>query len=199
MDLSEDLKKKIKEIKSKAIKYGASDMTTLIEVKDIVLPNWPRMKCKFGCKGYGKNLSCPPYIPEPEKWREFLQDYSYALLIIFEGDPNHFFDNAMRFNKKIYKLERKAFLKGFQKSFGFFIGPCKLCDECIVNEENFPKDLDADIARSLCKHLDKSRPSMEAAGIDVFETIRSIGLDIEVITSRNGNQDVRFYGLLLLE
>lgn len=198
MELSEEIEKKIEEIKEKAIKYDASKKTSLISVKDIVLPNWPRMKCKFGCKGYGKNLSCPPYIPKPEEWRRFLKDYKYALLIIFEDDPNHFFMNAKQFNKKMYKLERKAFLKGFHKAFSFFTGPCKLCDTCIVNEEDFPENLEPDVARSLCKHLDKSRPSMEAAGINVFETIRSIGIDIEVITDID-NQNIKFYGLLLLE
>jgi len=42
---------------------------------DVVVSEWVRWKCMFGCKGYGKHLSCPPYVPGPEDTRKMLKEY----------------------------------------------------------------------------------------------------------------------------
>ncbi len=31
--------------------------------KEIVVEQWERMKCMFGCSEYGQNASCPPNVP----------------------------------------------------------------------------------------------------------------------------------------
>ncbi|MEM2022595.1 MAG: DUF2284 domain-containing protein [Archaeoglobaceae archaeon] len=41
------------------------------------------------------------------------------------------------------------------------------------------------------------RPSMEAAGIDVFQTARNAGYKVKVLASPD--EEVQFFGLLLLE
>ncbi|OPX67235.1 MAG: hypothetical protein A4E37_01503 [Methanoregulaceae archaeon PtaB.Bin056] len=41
----------------------------LISSRDVVVSDWVRFKCRFGCKGYGKHMSCPPYAPAPEETR----------------------------------------------------------------------------------------------------------------------------------
>ena len=48
-----------------------------------------------------------------------------------------------------------------------------------------------------CKHPDLARPSMEAAGIDVYATARAAGLPIEVVTSQQCPQN--HYALVLVE
>ncbi|MHA1271456.1 MAG: DUF2284 domain-containing protein [Candidatus Helarchaeota archaeon] len=200
MEISEQLKNKIEKLKEFAIKVGASrKLIKLINVqKDVSLNNWPRIKCKFGCKNYGKNLCCPPFIPEPREWKEFLKEYKYGILIGFEGASYLSGKNPRRIYKKIFNLERKAFLMGFYKAFIYYPGPCRLCDKCIVLEEDFLKKMSIKLARTFCKHLDKARPSMEATGIDVFSTIRNIGLELEVVNSKT-SENIRFYTLLLLE
>ena len=200
MEISSELKEKIEELMEYAInKVGVSeDLTRIIYVNDIVFPNWTRFKCKFGCKGYGKNLCCPPFIPNPEEWRDFFKDYNFGILLGFEGKPDTLLKDFKKLNKLINKLERKAFLLGFYKAFSFFLGPCKLCDVCVVKEKDFPKDIDPKLARNYCKHLDKARPSMEATGIDVFATLKNVGIESKVLTERK-DQILRFYGLILLE
>ena len=49
-----------------------------------------------------------------------------------------------------------------------------------------------------CKLPKESRPSMEAAGMDVFKTVRNAGLELEVQNEIN-QDDLRMYTLLLLE
>ena len=48
-----------------------------------------------------------------------------------------------------------------------------------------------------CRHAYKTRPAMEACGIDVFATARAAGFPLEVVTSRDCEQN--YYGLVLVE
>ena len=64
-------------------------LPAVIPVEDIVVSDWVRMKCRFGCKGYGKHLSCPPYTPDPEEMRRILHGYRTMMLLRFDDDPAH--------------------------------------------------------------------------------------------------------------
>ena len=57
-----------------------------ISADQIVTGEWVRMKCLFGCNGFGRRFSCPPYTPTPAETRAALDCYSCALLVRFEGD-----------------------------------------------------------------------------------------------------------------
>lgn len=43
-------------------KHGYTDFKW-IEPKDIVVSQWVRLKCTFGCGEYGRNAACPPNVP----------------------------------------------------------------------------------------------------------------------------------------
>jgi hypothetical protein len=79
-------------------------------------------------------------------------------------------------------LERNVFLAGYYKAFAFACGPCWLCKTCAV-----AKRKQGMVAA--CKHPDKARPAMEAAGIDVFATAHAAGLPIEVVRSEGCPQN----------
>ena len=40
-----------------AIKLGAID-AQVIDADEVVVGNWVRMKCQYGCARYGKKLTC---------------------------------------------------------------------------------------------------------------------------------------------
>ncbi|MCK5614996.1 hypothetical protein KAR91_74730, partial [Candidatus Pacearchaeota archaeon] len=42
-----------------AIKHGARDAKE-ISADTIVTAPWVRLKCQYGCGGYGQRLTCPP-------------------------------------------------------------------------------------------------------------------------------------------
>jgi predicted metal-binding protein len=42
------------------------------------------LKCRC-CVGYGKKLTCPPYVPTVDDFREILKEYRYALLVKFRS------------------------------------------------------------------------------------------------------------------
>jgi len=156
----------------RAKKLGAKN-AKIILATSVVTAEWVRLKCQFGCDGYGQSLACPPLSPTPEQTRRTLQSYKHALLV--HGDE------YTDIREIVSTLEREIFLDGYWKAFAMASGPCELCARC----------------KDFCKYPEKARPSMEACGIDVFTTVRSNGFPIEVVRSRRDKPN--YYGLVLLE
>lgn len=161
-------------IRRRALEMGALH-ATLITPRSVVTADWVRLKCQYGCDGYGSSLTCPPHSPAPAQTRRVLDCYRRALLI--HGDA------TVEIRKMMVPLEREAFLAGFYKAFAFSCGPCNLCATCAFDKG--------------CRHADEARPAMEASGIDVYATARAAGLPIEVVTGPRCAQN--YYGLLLLD
>jgi predicted metal-binding protein len=147
-----------------------------IPVEKIVTAPWVRLKCRYGCNGYGKNLQCPPNGRDDLETERLLGSYKWALLL--EGAPP-----GRQFHHLLVSLEKKAFLSGLHKAFVLGAGPCMGCIKC-------PAD-------GACKHSDLARPSMEASGIDVYQTAKAAGLYLAPVKQRG--QYVKYIGLLLLE
>lgn len=175
----------------------------VISTESIVISEWVRWKCMFGCKAYGKHLNCPPFVPSVEETRKLVKCYKKAIIARFEAEPNHsqpperihhFLMNTLRaFYDKMFELERTAYLNGYYKAFALYGLPCPYCDPCPVEKlENV--DLDP---KRYCKFPHKVRPAMEATGIDVFQTVKNAGYELEVLTSPS--ERILFFGLLLLE
>ncbi len=167
-DLQEDLGKLCKI----AIELGAREAKA-IKAEDVVVADWVRLKCQYGCDGYGKSLTCPPYSPTPDQTRRILSCYKYAILVHFPQDSD--------IHRAMAKLEREAFLLGYYAAFAMVAGPCTLCDECSLD---------------YCRHPELARPSMEACGIDVYSTVRRAGFNIHVLRSRD--EKPTYYALLLV-
>ncbi len=161
-----------------ALKLGAAD-AKLIKAEDIVVSDWTRLKCQYGCNGYGKSLTCPPYSPTPEEFRKILKGYNWTVLLRFEPrKPEYDWKSP---HEVVVKLEREAFLSGYYSAFGLACGPCPYCDECNLKE---------------CIQTDLARPSMEACGIDVYATVRRAGFNLRVVGNRY--EKPAYFGLLLI-
>jgi len=65
-----------------ALNAGAAE-ARIIDASTIKTAAWTRLRCQFGCSGYGTNLCCPPYTPKPEEMQRAIDDYKYALLVRF--------------------------------------------------------------------------------------------------------------------
>lgn len=158
-----DVRRDAEALIKKARELGAAD-ARLIRASDVVVRSWVRLKCRYGCDGYGRRFTCPPYSPTPDETRRVLQDYSWGILFMFRGFPK------ISLHKFAFEMERAAFLMGYHAAFSFASGPCDLCPECNLRE-------------GYCRHPDMARPAMEACGIDVFSTARAAGFPIKVLTS----------------
>jgi predicted metal-binding protein len=192
--LSSRIQSDLKDLCSLALDKGATRAKT-VGAKRVVVDERVRLKCRYPpCESYGKSLMCPPYTPTPEEFRRILSKYKHAILIQTDfdlpeamkkrlqsegakyvdlinerefGDAQKKWglDTWMKLNSLVEDVERAAFAKGYYYATGFVAGTCKLCDTCDVT--------------SPCKHPWRTRPSMEAVGIDVFKTARNAGMGIE--------------------
>ena len=179
----------------------------LICTDDIVVADWVRLKCRYGCRAYGKHLCCPPFAPSPEEMRRVVSEYRTAILARFEAKPgpgtdpvhlhHYLWDSIAHLHDTVYRLEIAAFLFGCYKALGFYALPCTLCETCVAEEmqERGEEINPLDILR--CRHKDRMRPSMEGCGVDVFKTLENAGYSPKVI--RSYSERIILFGMVLLE
>lgn len=177
-------------LKESASRWGATS-TRVIPIEDVCVEDWVLLKCEYGCKMYGKRFTCPPYAPSPDETRKTLSNYKKALLLEFKDLTDRAQWRVIQ--KSMYELEREAFLLGFYRAFAYTCGACKLCDDCPSDDIEVPTQFD----KRKCKNRRSARPSMEACGIDVFQTARNGGYEMRVVHDENGCFDS--FCLLLLE
>ena len=70
------------------IEHGCDDFKW-IEPRDIVVSQWVRMKCQFGCEDYGTRVTCPPNNPSVAECENLFSEFSEATLFHF----GRFFEN----------------------------------------------------------------------------------------------------------
>jgi predicted metal-binding protein len=156
---------------------GGAD-AKIIPADSIVVADWTRLKCQYGCDGYGSSLTCPPNSPTPELTRKVISNYTWAILVQQLGGHD---DDLTLTHDIAYKLEREIFLAGYHAAFGLAGGPCPYCKKCNLKA---------------CIHTDMARPAMESMGIDVYTTARNAGFEISVVTSHRDKPV--YYALVLI-
>ena len=175
--------KSVESFYKKAIEMGV-ERAKVIDPGSIVTTEWVRMKCQYGCPGFGMSLCCPPRTPTPEITRKVIDSYRKAILLhrrLRKGEKRA--ERAKTFNEAVVRLEIELFLDGYYKAWSMGYGPCDRCEECNLSGP--------------CKHGLEVRPSMEACGIDVFKTARNNGFTIKVLRTRGEERNV--FGLVLIE
>ena len=179
----------------------------LISTDIIVVGNWVRLKCKYGCENYGKHLCCPPFTPTPDETRAVLSEYRNAALARFEVKPDSklppklalraMSNSVAKIQKTIADLEKSAFLAGYYKAFGMNAMPCALCETCIIEEIQKKDQAVFDLDGVKCRNKQIMRPSMESLGIDVFQTVKNAGFKARVL--KDSKETVELFGLILLD
>lgn len=176
----------VQQIESILHQQGYDDFKWL-DPQEILVSQWVRLKCEFGCPSFGKEASCPPNNPSVEECRHFFSEYKSALVLHFQKiapDKAKRKTWSARTNLKLIKLEQEVFLAGYPKAFLLFMDSCELCAECVP-------------ARADCKKPKLSRPSPEGMAVDVFSTIQKLGYPIEVLT--DPTQAMNRYAFLMVD
>lgn len=158
-----------------AVRLGATE-AKVIPISSVVVEPWVQMKCRFGCPYYNKSKTCPPFAPTYKETLDVLRCYKHGILI--EGQPP-----GKGFMEMLLRLELDANIAGFHKAFAMGAGPCSLCPRCPEDEP--------------CLMPYHARPSMEACGIDVFQTVRNNGFEVHFLEERG--MYVKYFGLILLD
>ena len=179
----------------------------LIPTEIIVVADWVRLKCRYGCDNYGKHLCCPPFSPTPQETRAALSEYRNAVLARFEAKPDSkltpkhavkaLSNSVVKMQKTVAELEKTAFLAGCYKAFGMNAMPCALCETCVIEEIQKKDQAVFELDGVKCKNKEIMRPSMEACGIDVFKTLQNAGYRPHVL--KDCKEMVELFGLILLD
>ena len=168
----------------KAVSAGATH-AKVIDPRTVVTAPWVRFKCLFGCP-YKHRYSCPPHTPTPAETQATLDGYGRAILCHVEAPyTRERGKNMVAYMDALVLLEGELFKDGYYKAFVMLAGPCVLCKEC-GKADGIP-----------CRLPAKTRPSMEACGIDVFQTARNNGFFITTLKEKSETQNL--YCLMLVD
>jgi len=158
-----------------------------LDPSEIVVAEWVRMKCLYGCREYGKNAACPPNAPSVAECARFFREYKRAAVFHFAKTVERPEDRhawGRKVNLELLKLEQDVFKAGFVKVFLLFFDSCGICLECTGS-------------RTACKEPKLSRPTPDALAVDVYSTVRKLGYPIEVLSDYD--QEMNRYAFLLID
>lgn len=161
----------------KALEMGAVSAVPF-QISDICFDTRTLLKCMYGCKDWGKGLTCPsrPHNPSLAEYREMLSRYSWGVIV---GGHNKHITQKVSF-----ELERTAFVEGYY--FAFSMSDCGLCKEC------------AGFTGGECRNIVKARPAFHSVGIDVFKTVRQLGLPINTLFDPE-HEEQNWYAAVFVE
>lgn len=176
---------KFEDLVGKASEMGLR--TYFLNAKDIPIENRIALKCAYGCKGYGKRLSCPPYVMSIDEFKKVIGEYRSALLLVDECDTSGITDileawGELRQNSfhKMYELEQEAFREGFTFAHLLRPGSCNECEICNLER---------------CIKPEMRRFAPEAVGINLEKAMENSGLVLEFCKP----EKTLCVGILLLE
>lgn len=162
------------EVESIVNQHGFSDFCW-INPHEIIVAQWVRVKCVFGCAEYGSG-TCPPNVPSVAECKAFFSEYHNGLIIRLTkeaGKESYPSDWSRDMTQKLLELEKQVFLMGNPKVFLLNQTCCSLCKDCPGT-------------RSDCRDKARSRPSPEAFAVDVYQTVSNAGMDIHVLSENPG-------------
>ncbi len=165
-----------------ARELGASD-AVIIPASHVTIDERVRLKCLVPrCLRAGETPNCPPYAPDLDLMRRAVERFSRAILLKCDVEEVEQYDprnaktreerrKTLSFHRKsaevVYRLETQAYQDGYHLAMGFGGGSCKdyLCNGQVC------QFLDS----GRCRFPHRSRPAMEAVGIDVIDLINRVG------------------------
>ena len=152
----------------RALSLGA-DHALIVTPDDIVFDGRTLLKCMFGCSDWGKGCTCPsrPLFLKPWEFEPLLRKYS-AVLIIHSR-------SKQIAQKAAYAVEREAFLDG--DALAFSMSDCALCTDC------------AGKSGEACRNVKEARPAFHSVGIDVFSTVKKLGLPLKTLKEQDEEQN----------
>jgi predicted metal-binding protein len=178
----ETLQADLERYRALALESGASQAVVL-PAAEVEVDERVRLKCLVPrCLRAGETPNCPPNAPDLDLVRRAFARFSWAIL--FKCDVGPLEDYAPRRGQTeaekrrvlsyhrpssdvVYALEGQAYKDGYHLAMGFGGGSCKdyLC------QGNLCQFLDS----GRCRFPHRSRPAMEAMGIDVISLIDKAG------------------------
>jgi len=158
-----------------ALSCGAQN-AVLVTPDDIVFDGRTLLKCMFGCPDWGSGPTCPSKdgFLKPWEFERLLRIYKSVLIIHSEDKSTA--------QKAAYEVEREAYFDG--DVLAFSMSDCALCENC------------AGKSGGACQNVKMARPAFHSVGIDVFATVKKLGLPLEPL--RNPGEKQNWYSAVWL-
>jgi len=180
------LQEDLEAYKEKAIALGATQ-AAIVKAKDIIVDERVVLKCQIPrCFGYGTCAHCPPHTMKPGELRQLLEGYRWAVFFIVDvpsgiivRDKATLKEREAAYQKIFHivnDIESMAFYDGHYLAFGFAAGSCR---HTFCGAQERCQALEG----KRCRISLRSRPSMEAVGIDVYKMVARSGWDIYPVGS----------------
>lgn len=177
----------VKWLLDECLKNGAYK-AYLIDVDSIPFDEKLRAYCEVNQCGFiGKNYACPPYVGEAKDLIAEAKRYKMALVYQTIGkltDSHDFegMEEAHRIHGEVANRISKEIALSFNKQLDLRAGPCKVCEQCSV-VDNEP-----------CRYPEKKRASLEAYCINVSSLAKKCNMKYI-----NGTNTVSYFGAFLLD
>ncbi len=159
---------------------------TVIDGSSIVLNAAFRDICKSnGCGMYGRCWMCPPDIGDIEPMMAEVRKYGHGLLYQTIADIDDSFDiegmqEAGRRHVLVSQRLEAFLMLQLEKHLHLSCGGCRVCERC-AKLDGLP-----------CRDPERAMSSMEAYGIDVYQTCKPT--ELKYI---NGQNTVTYFGIVL--
>lgn len=157
-----------------------------VHTAQILTAKSTRLRCQYTCRHTRQSDFTPPFSLSTEDARQMLDEYKYGLMM--RTELAHPFDQPFEqvwrdFEGALLKIEQIAFIRGYGKAFVLAAG------NCLFGHHD-------DSVRP-CEFPGKSRPTLEAIGIDLHETFSVIAWNHHLV--REESDPFQLFGLLVLE
>ena len=187
------LREDLERYRQMALDLGASG-AAIIPADWVNIDERVRLKCTVPrCNRAGESPNCPPYAPDLGLVRRAVARYSWAILFKCdvdiethrprhgkaEGEQPEVFNFHKSGNDLVAALETQAFRDGYHLAMGFGGGSC-VDYLCAGRACQF-------LDTGHCRHPYKSRPSMEAAGMDVLNLTARAGWPVYAMQDEPGS------------
>jgi predicted metal-binding protein len=190
---ADQLTQDIERYREKAIELGAS-RAKIVKAEEIIVDERVTLKCQIPrCFGYGLCDHCPPNTLKPAELRALLENYNRGVFFTMDVSPDVIVRDKATIKERVAayqqifsivnQIESMAFYDGHYLAFGFAAGSCRhtYCGE--------QEDCQA-MRGERCRFPLRSRPSMEAVGIDAYKMAAMAGWDIYPIGSDVKPEDI---------
>lgn len=190
----------VKNLTSSAVQLGATRATFVAADRIVIEDALARLCREPRCGSFGLSASCPPHVPGPAKFREWINASKGAIFFKIEVPSENLFSEDRREVMALLhyiasQTEQNAIEQGYVNSRAFAGGSCRkiFCREqsnCAV------------LANEKCRNPGIARPSMSGFGVNVGKLIEASGWGSTNFKkggfSKHGSSSA-LYGLILLE
>ena len=168
------MKDKYEALIEKSLAAGASE-AKLIDTDQVVFDPRSHLKCRFGCKRWGRYWTCPPHMTlSQEAFMEAFQHYRKAV-VIKTDDP--------KIGQEVALAVEKEAMLSFGDPFALALALCVMCEPCAYPDP--------------CVYPQLARPTMDAYGMDIGKTLQSLQFTVEF--AKDGSLLPAWYSMVLLD